>query len=381
MKCNLKIIGAGILSILFAIFLTACGGGGGSGNNGGGTPNATIKGTVAGTVVVAVDENDNEVDRDTATGSPKSFTLTVPVGEKYRFFFIENEGTANERVFTLYQGTTNVFFITSAVIIDLGFVDTSTGVAVPENNPLDVSGVNSGGENTSNPSSLSGSAFTTNDLQGTWNYLGLISGDSPDQTPGWYWGSFKINSKGKVTFTSSVTDSLGNPPYTPTGGTFNISSSGIVTASYVNSFRGVMNKNKDMIVATATMAPGDSQGVNGYNLQIALKSGGTYDISDLQGTWHGHVLASGDSPQWIGWAYFKMTVDNNGNGQFISINRSDGNSTLPQPNSVSLSIASDGIITQDGKPSLHGVMSKDKNIIVMTMDDGGEGYDLLILQK
>jgi hypothetical protein len=133
-------------------FVLSCGGGGGGGDSSEGN-NATITGTVAGTVIVAINENNNEVARVTATGagSPKSFTLIVPVGSKYRLYFIENEGTANEKVFFLYQGTTNVFNISSAVTIDLGFVDTSSGVAVPTNNPLDVSGVTSGGQDTSLP--------------------------------------------------------------------------------------------------------------------------------------------------------------------------------------------------------------------------------------
>jgi predicted secreted protein len=133
-------------------FVLSCGGGGGGGDSSEGN-NATITGTVAGTVIVAIDENNNEVARVSATGagSPKSFTLIVPVGSKYRLYFIENEGTANEKVFFLYQDTTNVFNISSAVTIDLGFVDTSSGVAVPANNPLDVSGVTSGGQDTSLP--------------------------------------------------------------------------------------------------------------------------------------------------------------------------------------------------------------------------------------
>jgi hypothetical protein len=143
-----------MLGFIISIFvlITACGGGGGGGDSSEGN-NATIIGTVSGTVVVAIDENNNEASRVTATGagSPKGFTLTVPVGGNYRFYLIENEGTANEKVFFLYQDTTNVFNISSAVTIDLGFVDTSSGVAVPANNPLDVSGVTSGGQDTSLP--------------------------------------------------------------------------------------------------------------------------------------------------------------------------------------------------------------------------------------
>jgi len=150
-KNSLKFIGILILTCFTIAFLTACGSGDGGGDD---VENATITGTVAGTEIVALDENDNEVDRNTATGTPNIFTITVPVGSKYRFFLVENEGTINEEVFSLYQDSTNIFTISSAVTIDLGFVDTSTGVAIPTKNPLLVSGVTSGGKNTSIPSSL-----------------------------------------------------------------------------------------------------------------------------------------------------------------------------------------------------------------------------------
>ncbi len=178
MKSNLKIIGGRILSILFAIFLTACGSGGGGGSdsggggngggNGGGATNATITGTVAGTTVVAVDENDNEVDRDTATGSPKTFTLTIPIGGKYKFYFIENEGTSNVKISPLYQGQSNVFSINSAITINLGFVDTTTGLAVPTNNPFS-QGATDAGEDTTNPIVTINVASYAN-LAGRWEY-------------------------------------------------------------------------------------------------------------------------------------------------------------------------------------------------------------------
>ncbi len=148
--------------VSFALFFPACGGGGGS-DGGGGTPNATITGTVTGTIVVAVNANDNEVTRNTATGSPKTFTLSVPVGGNYRFCLIENENTPQERYCFLYQGTTNIFQISSATTIDLGFVDTSSGHGIPANNPLNCSGVTSGGENPNIPLCIS-APFT-----GTWS--------------------------------------------------------------------------------------------------------------------------------------------------------------------------------------------------------------------
>lgn len=115
---------------------------------------ASITGTVAGTVIVAVGSSNAEVARVTAAGSPKSFSLSVPAGASYRLYLIENEGTAGETVFPLYQGSTNVFAIASAVTIDLGFVDTSSGRANPANSPLAVAGVTSAGEDATVPPCL-----------------------------------------------------------------------------------------------------------------------------------------------------------------------------------------------------------------------------------
>lgn len=144
-----------VLSVLLAVSLTACGGGGGdSGGNTGGSNNATITGTVSGTTVIAFNQTNTEVARNTASGNPKAFTLSVPVGGTYKLYFIENEGTSNEKVCALYQGSTNLFNITSAVTINLGYVDTSSGVASPANNPLSVAGVTSAGEDKTIPPSI-----------------------------------------------------------------------------------------------------------------------------------------------------------------------------------------------------------------------------------
>ena len=62
---------------------------------------------------------------------------------------------------------------------------------------------------------VANSGFIASDLQGTWNHLGLISGDAPSQTPGWYWGTLSVDSNCNVSFTSPIFDSLGNSTYTP----------------------------------------------------------------------------------------------------------------------------------------------------------------------
>jgi hypothetical protein len=142
-----------LFSIGMALWLAACGGGGSDGD--GTASNATITGTVAGTTIVAYDADNNQVASVVATGTgTKSFSLTVPAGDIYKFYFIENENSATERVLPLYVGGVNLFFIDSGTTIDLGFVDTTTDVAVPTYSPLDVDGVSSGGEEPTLPLSL-----------------------------------------------------------------------------------------------------------------------------------------------------------------------------------------------------------------------------------
>ena len=225
---------------------------------------------------------------------------------------------------------------------------------------------------------VANSGFIASDLQGTWNHLGLISGDAPSQTPGWYWGTLSVDLNCNVSFTSPIFDSLGNSTYTPGGTTCNISPAGVVTfpGGY---YRGVLARNKTVLFASGTYAPGDISDVSGYNLHIWVKSGGSFSTADLQGTWNVHLLTSGDSPQYTGWAYGTTNIESNGDSTWTSITRSNGDSTLPSPRSYS--ITSNGIVSAAGFTSGHGVMSQDKNMIVVTANDGGGGYDLIIYQK
>ncbi len=118
----------------------------------------TVSSAVSGSVFVAVDQNNQVVQRAGANGTPKTFALSVPIGGTYRFYLFENEGTIYEKIFPLYQGTTNKFSIASKVTIDFGFVGTTTGVARPTNDALSVTGVTSAGEDKAIPEIL---IFTT----------------------------------------------------------------------------------------------------------------------------------------------------------------------------------------------------------------------------
>jgi hypothetical protein len=115
--------------------LLACGGDG----NGGPT-DVTVTGTVTGTTVFAYDEGGTRVASAVATGTPpsKSFSLTLPTGHTYALYLVENEGTASQRVYPLYATAalgTNRFRLAEPGTLDLGFVDTTSGNAIPAKNP------------------------------------------------------------------------------------------------------------------------------------------------------------------------------------------------------------------------------------------------------
>ena len=223
--------------------------------------------------------------------------------------------------------------------------------------------------------------YDSADLAGSWQLEGLISGDSPDWHPGWYWTSLQFDAQGDASPTDTVHDSLGNSDYVPTLDGYMMDGAGTITIAGLDSYHGVLNVDKDIIVAVATMAPGDWNDVRGYNLQVLLKGGPTFATSDLAGTWQAHALVSGDSPEWVGWYRIGLTVDPNWDFTTVpgSAMDSDGD-TSPTPTGT-LSITDQGIVTFAHLPSSHGVMSADKSLIAITANDGGDGYGLSILQK
>ena len=125
-----------------ALILSACTESGGGENPIAVANTVTVSGTVGGTRIVAMNDNDQIVVEDDTTGRPPSapgrfpFTLTsLPVGSNLRLFFISN-GT----LFPFYLGGTNVFTFNSAGPVDLGFVtmNIGTGRSTPEFPPVNV---------------------------------------------------------------------------------------------------------------------------------------------------------------------------------------------------------------------------------------------------
>jgi len=116
----------------FALFLSlsgvfllghGCGGGSDSGTTPPPTKSVVITGTVPGTVAIAYDyATGMEAARNVASGTPKTFALSVAPGD-YFLMFIENEGTPTQRSFAFRNVTGgNVFTFKANTTLDLGIL-------------------------------------------------------------------------------------------------------------------------------------------------------------------------------------------------------------------------------------------------------------------
>ncbi|MBI5576932.1 MAG: hypothetical protein HY896_11285 [Deltaproteobacteria bacterium] len=363
-----------------ALTLAACGGGGGGtvadgGATGAIAGTATIQGQVSGTVVIAVDDDTNlEAARAAATGTPKTFSMTLPTGENYRFYLMENEGPGDAgRIYPVYMGSTNVFQLTNAAnsqTINLGMVtlDFTKGSAAPANNPMGFPGVIAGGENPSIPPSLSGAVFSMGDLQGTWDFNSLATSGMF----GWMQGVLSVDNTGMGAMTSLVRNGMSWPSMDNVP--FAMFPSGIVRMDNDNTFHAILSKDKTMMAATWT----DNTG--GSALMIFRKQGGAYAQSDLYGTWNFHRLTAGSDNTTSGWAFGTMTMSSPGTATITAVQTSNNNMS-EVGSSFFVSMGGNGIVTSSGDNTFHGVMSQDKNMMVLTKTNASGHYDLMVLMR
>lgn len=358
--------------LVFGAVLAACGGGGGSSSVSGGTAGiATIQGSVPGSVFVAVDNDTNlEMKRATATGTPKTFSMTLPTGRTYRFYVMENEGTGNARVYPMYIGANNVFGLDNSAggqVISLGMVspDMGTGKATPA---ATASALMMGqGAAAMVPPSLAGSAFSMDNVAGTsWGYNTIMTSG----TMGWEHGTLSFDNNGMGSMTGIVRNGASLPARNDIP--YSMSLSGMLHNPGDNSFQGVMSRDMSVMAATFT----DNAG--GPAMMIAQKRGGTFatDGSDLTGTWRFQRMTAGVDNTTSGWAF--GTVDFvSGTGTITSMTTNAG---IGGGGSFSFSMDGTGILTDTGDASFHGVMSADKSMIVATGTNGGNP-ELWVLMK
>ena len=209
-----------------------------------------------------------------------------------------------------------------------------------------------------------GGTFSQSDLTGTWYAHCLTSGSEEV----WQYGTVTIDGAGNVSV--QITDSDGDYESANNVASVSISGNGILSDALEPSFHGVMSSDKNIVVFTETWEGGDP-----YALMFLVKSGGSFTLTDLEGTWHGHTLVSGSG--WQGWEYSTITIDGAGVAS-ASFTDSEGGS---DSGSETLSIDSNGIISVSGVSTSHGAMSLDKNLAVFTETGGTNEYHLTVIVK
>jgi hypothetical protein len=212
--------------------------------------------------------------------------------------------------------------------------------------------------------------FSSADIQGSWT-MNLLHTNSSTQN-GWAYGTLTVSDNGSSVMTFIKSN---GQQTTDSSKIISVNSLGEVTVSPdSDSVHGFMSSNKDMVVATM------KDNVGAPDFLIMTRRGGTFSLADLQGKWNVQMITAGNGSQWAGWAYGTTVVNCSGNLFWTSIMRSDGNTTLP-PDASAFFINANGIVTSSNMPSFHGVMSRDKETLVATMDDGGGGSNLMIFTK
>lgn len=188
--------------------------------------------------------------------------------------------------------------------------------------------------------------FTASDLEGTWQLHVLTTSGE------WVRASGSIDGSGNISLTvetsggdsEEVTDKI------------IISSKGIITMTDSPDFQGVMSTDKDFFVATETWDDEEDE----YVLFLGVKQGsGTFNQSDLSGTWNGHLLVSG---LWDAWIHETVTIDGVGGFSSLWVD-SDGDSGT---DTAALVLSNNGIMTVDNWEPMQGVMNNSKNLLVLT---------------
>ncbi len=215
-------------------------------------------------------------------------------------------------------------------------------------------------------------SFDTGDLAGTWSVHGIVAGKPPTQRPGWFHCQVTFDVNGRAT-SSSIVDSEGSRDFVPEPVTWAVDSDGIVSVARVPSLHGVMNRERDRIVAVATMAPGSPVSLRGDNLIIMQKqSGAAFESGDLAGTWAECVVETG---VWQGWMCGDTTIDLKGAMVDVPGSSRDSSGDSPGLGGVTMSLTSGGMLGVEGYPLNHGTLSdnKDVSVCTYTMEDAAHG--------
>ncbi|MCW8933276.1 MAG: hypothetical protein OQK98_00995 [Gammaproteobacteria bacterium] len=208
--------------------------------------------------------------------------------------------------------------------------------------------------------------YSLSDLQGDWHFHTLSSGSTND----WRHGEEQIDASGNVTRVSVVNSD--NSVIVGGDYTLGIDAQGNITRTDVASYHGSISDDKTLMINTRSKESGTT-----FRIKILQKKGGSFTTADLAGTWVFHNLVSGAGASWT---YGVDTIDANG----IVINTSRFNNsgdTTTRAGIQTLTLDANGVIRRSDSPSYHGVMSADKNYMIVTTDAGAGAYRLKVFQR
>ena len=216
------------------------------------------------------------------------------------------------------------------------------------------------------------SSYSTSDLEGTWYFRSLCT-QKNGQTDNFGYETGMFTVQGDCSFTGNLTDSDGDS--WNENGTISVSGDGVVTWSVDSggSLSAVINASKDVMV-------GDYQSPDEFILNVFVKKGSFYSISDLAGTWYLRSLGTqkDDHPDNFGYDTGVFTFQSD--GSFTgTMTDNDGTSWSEIGTG---SISADGVVTWsfDGGGSWSTVMNTGKDVMPGNYQDDDE-FDLDILVR
>ena len=219
-----------------------------------------------------------------------------------------------------------------------------------------------------------GTNFSTANLKGTWYSHELVAGNTPTVWVGWQYIKWQFDGSGNSTclkwLDSGGSHSCNNRDISG----WSVSNTGTITIPGQSTLNGTLSLDKSMGVATV------KDGKGGPCLVILTKTSTIpFSTADLQGTWYLHALSSGNGR----WFRIRMNIDGLGNATCLEALDSDGDAACFPGTDSGWTVAADGVIANSGRTSLHGIMSTDKQTMVMTLDDDGDpdAYDLWVMVK
>lgn len=255
------------------------------------------------------------------------------------------------------------------------------GAAVTPTSPVCGNGTCETGESAASCAADCGGGPQASPLQGTWMMNVIGTGDAPGSASFWNYSRLQFDAAGAGTCLEYL-DSAGENGcvnHLAPVPQFAISSDGIMTipAEPAQNFHAAIGLNKNAFAGTL------NDGGGALDLFTFVKmTGSGFSTADLAGTWWTHGLMTGDAPNFLAWSRLKQSFDAAGVATCLEHLNSSGDADCVSRSGWHYAVSADGVVTSSiGLSNLHGIMSPDKSMIVITWNDGGGGYGYSVSTK